>query len=101
MHFANPGFYLKIMPKWIPMHKEMVVISGFAEIAGGIGLLLPWTRRAAAWGIILLLIAVFPANIYMALQDVHMVEGLSTGIVRWIRLPIQFLAISWARSFTR
>lgn len=103
MHFVNPGFYLKLMPKWIPLHDDMVMISGVAEIAGGIGLLIPQTRKAAAWGIILLLFAVFPANIYMALHNVAISDDKpeGAGIIRWIRLPIQILAIMWARSFTK
>jgi len=63
--------YLKIMPPYVPLHLAMVYISGGAEIAGGIGLLIPPVRRAAAWGLVALLIAVFPANMYMATNPVE------------------------------
>jgi uncharacterized membrane protein len=61
-HFIKPGFYLKIMPPYIPWHLQMVLISGFFEILGGLGLLIPQTRRLAAWGLVALLIAVFPGQ---------------------------------------
>ena len=70
MHFKNPTPFLKIMPDWIPYHLEMVHISGVAEILGGLGLLVPYTRKMAAWGLILLFFAVFPANIHMAIRDI-------------------------------
>jgi uncharacterized membrane protein len=65
MHFVNPGFFLKIMPPYLPYHLELVYFSGVCEIVLGILLLIPRYRRLAGWGIIALLIAVFPANIYV------------------------------------
>lgn len=65
MHFANPAFFLKIMPPYLPLHGELVVLSGAFEIMLGVLLLLPRLSRLAAWGIMALLIAVFPANIYL------------------------------------
>src|ERR1022692_975836 len=65
MHFIMPDFYLKIMPPYLPLHLELVYLSGFFEIALGVLLLVPRFSRFAAWGIIALLIAVFPANIYV------------------------------------
>ena len=95
MHFKKPWFFYKITPavlkKW---QKPINVIVGIAEILGGIGLLIPMTQSAAAWGIILLLIAVFPANINMILD-----EKASFGMAKWklwLRLPIQFLLMAWA-----
>jgi uncharacterized membrane protein len=67
LHFVHPDFFMKIMPDYIPAdkHRFLVLLSGFFEIAGGVGLLLPQTRRAAAFGLVALYIAVFPANIYL------------------------------------
>jgi uncharacterized membrane protein len=70
LHFLRTGFYLKIMPPYIPWHVAMVYVSGVAEIAGGIGLLIPRLRRTAAWCLVALLIAVFPANLYMATGNI-------------------------------
>ena len=65
-HFTHPAFFLKIMPPALPAHLALVYLSGAFEILGGLGLLVPRTRRFAGWGLIALLIAVFPANLYMA-----------------------------------
>ena len=65
MHFVRPGFFLKIVPPYVPYHREVVYLSGVCEIALGLLLLIPRYRRLAGWGIIALLIAVFPANIYV------------------------------------
>jgi len=95
LHFARPEFYLKIMPPYIPWHPAMVRISGFFEIAGGIGLLIPQTRRAAAWGLVALLIAVFPANLYMATNPIEAGAASIAPVLRWGRLPLQLLFIWW------
>lgn len=92
LHFLIPAPYLKIVPPWIPWHLAMVDISGAAEIAGGIGLLIPNLRRAAGWGLTALLIAVFPANIYMATD--HIPQSSPESIL-WGRLLLQPLMISW------
>ena len=70
LHFIKPAPYLRIMPPYIPWHPAMVRVSGAFEILGGLGLLVPTTRRAAAWGLVALLIAVFPANLYMAMHPI-------------------------------
>jgi len=101
LHFIKPVPYLRIMPPYVPWHAAMVRLSGAFEILGGFGLLLPATRRAAAWGLVALLIAVFPANVYMA---VHPVETGAAGIapvLRWGRLPLQMLLIWWLLWCTR
>ena len=67
-HFARPEFYVRIMPPYLRWHYELVLISGVFEVIGGIGLLVPRLQRAAAWGLIALLVAVFPANLHMALH---------------------------------
>ena len=71
LHFIKPDFYLKIMPPYLPLHLELVYLSGFFEIALGVLLLVPRLSRFAAWGIIALLIAVFPANIYVYATRVY------------------------------
>ncbi len=91
----RPAPYLAIVPPWIPWHQAMVDISGAAEIAGGIGLLIPALRRAAAWGLVALLIAVFPANIYMAMDNIQFtVRPLSPALL-WGRLLLQPLFVWW------
>lgn len=89
-HFASPGFFVKIVPPFLPWPQALVAISGAAEIAGAAGLLTARWRTRAAYGLIALLIAVFPANIYMA------VEGLMLPAwALWARLPLQFVLIWW------
>ena len=97
-HFKNPKFFLKIMPPYIPYHNFMVSASGVAEIVLGLGLLFPTTRTFAAWGIIALLIAVFPANYYMAVGEKF--QQMSPYL-RWGRLPVQALLIWWAYQYTK
>ena len=95
LHFTKTEFYLKIMPPYIPWHLAMVQISGVCEIVGGIALLIPPLRRAAAWGIVALLIAVFPANVYMATDPVAAGAGSLSPIILWGRLPLQAVFIAW------
>lgn len=94
-HFIQPGFYLKIMPPYIPWHPQIVFISGFFEILGGLGLLIPQTRKVAAWGLVALLIAVFPANIFMATNPVEAGAVSIAPALRWGRLPVQLLLGWW------
>ena len=98
-HFINPDFYLSIMPPSFPMHLEAVYISGLFEILGGIGVLLSKTRKLAGWGLFALLIAVYPANIYMALTPEAFPEIPISAL--YIRLVLQFLFFYWAYSVTR
>ena len=101
LHFIKPAPYLRIMPPYIPWHSAMVGVSGGFEILGGVALLLPTTRRAATWGLVALLVAVFPANLYMAM---HPAEAGAAGIVpvlRWGRLPLQAVLIWWLLWCTR
>ena len=95
MHFIRPGFYLKMMPPYIPFHSAMVQISGAFEILGGLGLLWPRTRRVAAMGLIALLVAVFPANVYMATNPVDAGASAIGPAILWGRLPLQALFIWW------
>ena len=98
-HFINPDFYLSIMPPSFPMHLEAVYISGLFEILGGIGVLLSKTRKLAGWGLFALLIAVYPANIYMALTPEAFPEIPLSAL--YFRLVLQFLFFYWAYSVTR
>ena len=96
-HFRNPKFFLKITPKWVPAPEQVNIFVGAVEILLGLLILIPQTRSLAAWGVIALLIAVFPANVY------HFQKSLKKGKFVWptlIRLPIQFLLIYWAYSMT-
>ena len=99
-HFRNPVPFVSIVPEWLPAHRELVAVSGFFEILGGVGLLVPPARRAAAWGLIALFIAVFPANVNMAVHDIP-VEGKHFGWLLWLRLPLQAVLIAWAGWYTR
>ena len=102
MHFVRPDVYRPMMPPYLPWHAELIWLSGVAEVGLGAAVLLPSIRRLAAWGIILLLIAVFPANVHIAVHNVPLfgaTEG--AGIGNWIRLPVQGLLIAWAWWYTR
>ena len=93
MHFVKPGWYEAIMPPWLPAHTELVYASGVAELAGGALVLPARTRRAAGWWLILTLVAVFPANVNMA---VHADRFRSVPEpLLWARLPVQVLLIAW------
>lgn len=95
MHFVLPDTYAQVMPAWLGWHAELVAISGLCEIAGGIGVLVPRVRRLAGCGLILLSIAVLPANVQMLL------DGLRDGRPAWqigmlvLRLPLQAALIWW------
>jgi uncharacterized membrane protein len=102
LHFVNPAPFVKIVPAALPAPELLVYLSGFFEIAGGAGLLIPRARRWAAWGLIALYVAVFPANINMAtnhisFDDAHPIPAAAL----WIRLPFQILFIAIAYWMTR
>lgn len=102
MHFVNPGFYLPMMPPSLPLHRELVFLSGVVEVVLGVAVLVPSLRQWAAWGIIGLLIAVFPANLHVALNNVPLGSApAGLGIWNWVRLPFQALFILWAWWYTR
>lgn len=98
-HFANPSFYIRIMPPYLPWHLELVYASGVAE--AGLGVLLLFRRWAvwAGWGLIGLLVAVFPANLHMALHAELFPTLPELGL--WLRLPLQGVLIAWAYWYTR
>lgn len=101
-HFVRPQPFVDIMPPYLPAHLPLVYLSGLFEVLGGLGLLLERSRRVAAWGLIALYVAVFPANIHMALHGVvpSGTEPLP-GWALWARLPLQLVFIAWAHRYTR
>jgi uncharacterized membrane protein len=105
LHFLAPAAYVQIVPPVLPAPLVLVYLSGLAEVAVGIGLLYPPTRQLAAWGTILLLLAVFPANVYMATSGVAVesaaVDADPSAVVRWLRLPLQGVLVGWAWWYTR
>lgn len=102
LHFVSPETYLPMMPPYLPWHRELIFLSGVAEVLCGIGVLWPPTRRIAAWATIALLIAILPANIHIAWNNVPLfgsTEG--AGIWNWVRLPFQFVLMAWAYWYTQ
>jgi uncharacterized membrane protein len=97
-HFVRPDVYVRIMPPYLPWHLGLVYLSGLFEIVLGILVLVPRTRVPAAWGLIALLIAVFPANAHMALNP-QLYPRISP-ILLWLRLPLQGVLIAWAYGYT-
>ena len=98
-HFVNADFYLSIMPPAFPLHEEAVYISGFFEILGGVGVLIPRFRKIAGWGLVALLVAVYPANIYMAITP-EAFPNIPLSLL-YFRLVLQFVFFYWAFSVTR
>ena len=105
LHLFLPAFYLRIMPPSLPGRLQLVYLSGFFEILGGIGLFTPTdfrsfpARQTAAWGIVALLVAVMPANIYMVTD--HNKFAYFPLWALWLRLPLQLPLIWWASLYTR
>ncbi len=98
-HFLNADFFVAIMPPYLPAHLELVYLSGVFEILGGIAVLIPRLRVLAGWGLILLLLAVYPANIHMTVNP-ELFPDVSTAAL-YARLPMQFLFLAWAYWATR
>ncbi len=97
-HFRDPGFYMRIMPPYLPWPSALHLTAGFFEVVLGVMLLTPRFQRLAAWGLIALLLAVYPANIHMAVNhDQYQLPM----IFHWIRLPLQFVLIAWAWWYTK
>ena len=90
-HFTAPQPFVSIMPAYLPWPLELVYISGIFEVSGGVGLLFPITRRVAAWGLIALLIAVYPANINMLVNDIYIGDMPRERWLLWARMPLQLL----------
>lgn len=98
-HFVNPAFYVAIMPPYVPAPLFLVYLSGFFELLGGLAVLPRRTRAAAGWGLMVLLLAVYPANIHMALHPELFPEAPAWAL--YARLPLQFVFIAWAYWATR
>ena len=101
LHFVKPSMYVSIMPPYLPYPRELVLVSGAAEVLGGWGVLVPQVRRAAGWGLALLLVAVFPANIQMAQASLHIAGWSPVTLLLFLRLPLQFLLVAWVEGATR
>ncbi|AKU09395.1 DoxX family protein [Haloferax gibbonsii] len=106
MHFVVPNAYAQVVPPVFPAALALVYVSGVAEIALGVGVVFRRTQRIAAWGLIALLVAVFPANVYMATSDI-VLEGVPAALrepsdaALWLRLPLQGVLVAWAWWYTR
>ncbi len=98
-HFVSPGFYLPMMPDYLPWHSALVFLSGVAEIIAGILVIVPMTQRVGAWALIALLVAVFPANLNMALHA-EQFQDYGSQTVLYIRLPLQVIPMIWAYWYT-
>lgn len=95
LHFLRPDLFVKIVPPRLPWPLGLVYLTGFLELAGGVGLLIPRFRRATAYGLSVLLIAVLPANIYMAMAPAQFGGFLDQPLYHWIRIPFQGVLIAW------
>ena len=92
LHFTHASIFVGIMPPYLPWHLELVWISGVFEILGGLGLLIPPVRRFSSWGLLALLVAVFPANLHMAVNGVFIdVPIPQSQLGLWLRLPLQLV----------
>ena len=96
LHFVQPGGFVKIVPPWLPAPEALVYLSGVAEVLGGAGLLVPRVRRLAAFGLVALFVAVFPANVYMATHDIQPFAVHVSRAAQWARLPFQAVFIAVA-----
>lgn len=101
-HFARPGWYLRLMPPYLPWHRGLIFVSGAVELLLGVLLLVPRTGRWAAWGLIALLAAVFPANVHMAVTSATAAPAVPevAPFWAWARLPLQGALIAWAYWYT-
>ncbi len=95
LHFITTEAYVEVMPEYIPWHKALVIISGAAELLGGAGILMPKKRQWAGWGLIALLIAVFPVNIDMAVEAYRQQQWSLKFAGYLLRLPLQFVLMYW------
>ncbi len=101
LHFLATDTYVAIMPLYLPLHRELVYISGAFEILCGVGLLIPRWRAAAGIGLIVLFVAVLPANINMAVNDIQPTSVHIAPILLWARIPLQLVLVAWAWQVSR
>jgi uncharacterized membrane protein len=95
LHFLSPRTYKKIMPPWVPAPEAMVYASGVAEIAGGVGMMVPARRRLAGWWLIATMVGVFPANLHMAMNAEAYPAVPGGAVSLWARLPFQGVFVAW------
>jgi uncharacterized membrane protein len=100
LHFVIPKGYARMVPRYLPAPFALVYISGVCEILGGAGILVPMAARFSAWGLIALYIAVFPANLNMAVHHISPGRKPVNPILLWLRLPLQLPLIYWAWLYT-
>ncbi|MGF1570439.1 MAG: MauE/DoxX family redox-associated membrane protein [Nodosilinea sp.] len=101
LHFVQPEPFIRIVPEFLPAPAALVYISGAIEVLLGVGLLWPPGRQISAWGLVVLFIAVYPANINMAVNHIPIAGIPDTWWFHAIRLPFQFVLIAWAYWYTR
>lgn len=101
LHFLQPDPFIRIVPGFLPAPAALVYISGAIEVLLGLGLLWPPVRQISAWGLVVLFIAVYPANINMAVNHIPIAGIPDTWWFHAIRLPFQFVLIAWAYWYTR
>jgi uncharacterized membrane protein len=100
-HFTHTEQFVRIVPPQLPAPAALVYVSGVFEILGGVGILIPWVSVAAAWGLIALFVAVFPANINQAINSIA-IDGIPDHpLLYWFRLPFQAVFIAWAWWYTQ
>ncbi len=97
LHLVRPEKFIQIVPDYLPAHRALVLASGVFEMLGGVGLLIPRVRKLSAWGLAALFVAVFPANINMAVNKIF----IDNPLILWGRLPFQIVLIAWAYWYTR
>ncbi|MBC7540868.1 MAG: DoxX family protein [Bacteriovorax sp.] len=100
-HFLMPEFYMQMMPNYLPIPLMLIYISGVFEILGGIGLMIPFSRAFSAWGLMALLFAVLPANIYLYTHNIELPDSSSNSWLLMLRIPLQFLLIAWMYMFAK
>lgn len=100
-HFAVTDAFVAIMPDYLPLHRELVLVTGVLEILAGVGLVVPATRRITGWALIAFFLAVLPANVHMATHELAPPGLEMSATMRWVRLPLQLVLIAWAWWMTR
>lgn len=100
-HFINPDAYVRVIPDFVPVPLVVVYLSGLAEVLLVVAVLFPATRVMAAWGLILLLIIILPANVNVAVNDLAFLGEEPNPLLNWLRLPVQAVLIGWAWWYTR
>ena len=101
LHFTSPEPFVRIVPAYLPYPGSLVYISGFVEVLAGAGLLVPQLSQAAAWVLVVLYIAVFPANLNQALNNIAIAGLPHDPPLIWLRLPFQVFLVTWAWWLTR